>query len=126
MFIYFLGSGHGYITIAISFVDFSVHDSVDFAASANVPNVTETSSPSTKAAKHVKADYIHTSLSVIAEMDPLFQVLWVTKLSLFHPSSKTPVTADTFIFGEVTLPPLMDDDKNDFSETLEDVDQVYA
>ncbi|WZZ20996.1 hypothetical protein YC2023_122383 [Brassica napus] len=41
------------------------------------------------------------------------------------PSCMAPVTADTFFFGAVTLPPL-DDDNHDFSETQEDEDQVSA
>ncbi|KAF2576490.1 hypothetical protein F2Q70_00004731 [Brassica cretica] len=57
-----------------------VHNSVEFA-SAN----SENPSHATKAAQHVEAADTHTLLYLLFQINPLFQVLWVTKLSLFHP-----------------------------------------
>ncbi|KAF3562299.1 hypothetical protein DY000_02016851 [Brassica cretica] len=100
-----------------------VHDSVEFA-SAN----SENPSHATKAAQHVEAADTHTSLSVIADGSSLPSTMGDQTEShspATIPSCMAPVTADPFIFGAVTLPPL-DDDNHDFSETQEDEDQVSA
>ncbi|CAN6860935.1 unnamed protein product [Brassica oleracea] len=81
-----------------------------------------------KAAQHVEAADTHTSLSVISDESSLPSTMGDQTESLSPatiPSCMAPVTADPFIFGAVTLPPL-DDDNHDFSETQEDEDQVYA
>ncbi|CAN7139688.1 unnamed protein product [Brassica rapa subsp. narinosa] len=100
-----------------------VQDSVEFA-SAN----SEKPSHATKAAQHVEAADTHTSLSVIADESSLPSAMGDKTESLSPatiPSCMAPVTADTFFFGAVILPPL-DDDNHDFSETQEDEDQLSA